>query len=545
MALSAAEKDAVAQPARNVTEAMLGLEAPAADWRKVVPQELPKEEGRESMSQVELPKDAPGLMAMLKDEDKEQIKPALSESLTKALATWKGTAVDKYFIAKMKRCLDLSVTMAALERRETLQKSEADALREMIKAGGELAGVAAAVLEDAETARRILGGTDAAAQGALLASSRMTCGKLPVEVVGKLMLGENKELAAAAERYLENEDREAAWKLVLAKHPGEMLILGHVGENVGFDQKEADLRKRLKEPDGPSEVYGLLGWGSWTGPEHGVVEVCGEKYWLRHDLGNGKTRSRQLTAEEVGQLKALVAKKIDELPPLEHVVFDGIQYEYVHLTKAGGRRVFMNNPGVGASGGTIYQEIAGQFRQWMHTGDFVTRYDLLDQVKGAEVLWMAGEKDSKKEQRLDTVWAKGDDVRVRIGKEWRKLTNGKLQAAAEEPAELNVEKGETVRAERWGIIRYVPGQKPVTICEGDFDYSATTPDGKWVVTTQAFTNIDLRSLVRVEVATGKVTEVDVGGRGAGEVGCYLPWAGKVLVAWGKVYGSERTYRLVD
>ena len=51
--------------------------------------------------------------------------------------------------------------------------------------------------------------------------------------------------------------------------------------------------------------------------------------------------------------------------------------------------------------------------------------------------------------------------------------------------------------------------------------------------------------MRVEVATGKVTEVDVGGRGNGAIRRYLPLAGKVLVAWGKVDSNERTYRLVD
>ena len=66
----------------------------------------------------------------------------------------------------------------------------------------------------------------------------------------------------------------------------------------------------------------------------------------------------------------LSANRIDSLAPLITDVFDGMQYEYVHLTKEGGCRVFMNNPGDEPSGAdAIYVDLVDFFGRWPSTAE--------------------------------------------------------------------------------------------------------------------------------------------------------------------------------
>jgi len=354
-----------------------------------------------------------------------------------------------------------------------------------------------------------------------------------------------------------------SWVAVVAmgeEVPNESVIRG-ASFGGAFERNETALLKRLKEPNGPSEIYALFGHAEYAGDSHGIVEVYtgggGGEYWLRLDKDNGKTHSRQLTATEVEQLKVLAAKKIDELLPSEREGFAGRMFQYVHLTKDGGQRVFLNRPNGRTSGGAVHQEIVRQFGQWMNTGDFATRYGIQDTVKGVEVLWLG---EGEGQLPLELVWAKGDDVRVRTKDGWRKFADGKLQAVVAVPTELNVTLWTGKRApddwrdREYGIFRHEPGKKPVRICEGRFDEKMiATPDGKWVLATSPQGDIykDPDLLIRVEVATGKMTEVKMREMGAGRVGSYLPWAEKILVSWHKRDGKERpnykeqTYWLVD
>ena len=98
----------------------------------------------------------------------------------------------------------------------------------------------------------------------------------------------------------------------------------------------------MQSDEGPVEVYALLSTLSQR-----VIEVNkAGTAMLHYDDGNGRTRERAVPAEELAQLQRwLSANKVDELPPYDAGVSDGIQYEYVHLDRKGTeRRVPMNNP---------------------------------------------------------------------------------------------------------------------------------------------------------------------------------------------------------
>ena len=121
---------------------------------------------------------------------------------------------------------DVDSITVALKRRDALRKSAGDELYGLIKQGGYVAGVAAAILDDKRERRKTLAGTDLKAQLALLAGARYTHDKLPVELVGKLLDSPDRALAKAAESYLEVEDSAEARKLVLARRRDQAYILG-------------------------------------------------------------------------------------------------------------------------------------------------------------------------------------------------------------------------------------------------------------------------------------------------------------------------------
>ena len=90
------------------------------------------------------------------------------------------------------------------------------------------------------------------------------------------------------------------------------------------------------------------------------------------------------------------------------------------------------------------------------------------------------------------------------------------------------------------------GQKPVKICDGEFGHPVVSGDGKWVVASRSDQGwAKPHSIVRVEVATGKVMEMDLGGRGEGEPYILLEQVGKVLVSHRTREGKETKFYLVD
>jgi hypothetical protein len=102
------------------------------------------------------------------------------------------------------------------------------------------------------------------------------------------------------------------------------------------------LRASIQKDEGPAEIYALLSTLTQR-----IIEVKKDgTAALHYDDGNGRTRDRAIPADELAQLRRwLGEKRVDELPPYDPNISDGIQYEYVHLDRKGTeRRVPMNNP---------------------------------------------------------------------------------------------------------------------------------------------------------------------------------------------------------
>ena len=102
------------------------------------------------------------------------------------------------------------------------------------------------------------------------------------------------------------------------------------------------LRASIQKDDGPAEIYALLSTLSQR-----IIEVKRDgTATLHYDDRNGRTRDRAISPDELAQLRRWLSKKrVDELPPYDPNISDGLQYEYVHLDRKGTeRRVPMNNP---------------------------------------------------------------------------------------------------------------------------------------------------------------------------------------------------------
>jgi hypothetical protein len=312
------------------------------------------------------------LLARADARDKD--RPAVALNLRRTVQSWPGKTVDAYFLRRLRDGqADAETLEAVLNRRSSLRANVAAEVQALKDRPGVVGGWAAVLSGDPRQKSAILDGNDAAAQRALLAGARLVREPLPVVKVGRLLKKGSPAVALAAERYLESEDSPAARQLVYARHPGEALILGarhdfDPGHNnyEALDAWEKGLRAEVLGQDGPQEIYALFiaGYGRTGGQV--VVRLRRDGAEVSVHVGKEAPDVRQLKPAELAALRASVtADKVDDLPPLNRVAFDGLQYEYLHLTKDGGRRVFMNNPN---EDDAAYDRLLGSFSKLMGKG---------------------------------------------------------------------------------------------------------------------------------------------------------------------------------
>ncbi|UCC31638.1 MAG: hypothetical protein JSU86_05040 [Phycisphaerales bacterium] len=301
-----------------------------------------------------------------------------------------------------------------------------------------------------------------------------------------------------------------------------------------FDAWEKRLLDNVHRPDGPEEVYGLLTAGYWGDKGQRVVEVRGPKAVLCWYSERARSKTRLLSPEETEGLRRFVDhNKVDELPPLVTNVRDGIQYEYVHFSGTANRRVFMNNPGVFGTEGSVYNRLTRLFERLTNRGSYSYRYEAIEAGVSLKLVFA----DDK--HPVQSVWAEGNDVRVLIGDGrhgpliGRTFADGRLGRSVtmpipspkpwesdwgDVPSELNappaynlypwqVQVGESrVRTgsvgEDSGLWLCGPENRIELVSTGHYRRPVASPDGRWVV---AGKHDDWRGpgqVVRVGVASG-------------------------------------------
>ena len=296
--------------------------------------------------------------------------PDTAQRLRLLLSAWSSQSADRETIREIReRSITAQAFRNALGRRDSLKKTVADELTLLSSSGGAPGGFATVLLANSERESAILRSSNPEAQAAVLASARLIREKLPLDDVAALLGSPNAEVSSAGEAYLETEDSSRARTLVLARHPGEAMIIGarqsyDPGHSsyVSFDRLEAQLRTEVSQSKEPDEIYALLSAGYWGDAGQIVVHVRRENSDIQYIKTGANTKTRPLTPGELGQMTQFIREnQIDNLGPLNLAADDGIQYEYIHLTRDGGRRVFMNNPGLGGSGGSAYDRLVKVF----------------------------------------------------------------------------------------------------------------------------------------------------------------------------------------
>jgi len=445
---------------------------------------------------------------------------------------------------------DVDSITVALKRRDALRKSVGDELYGLIKQGGYVAGVAAAILDDEREHRKTLAGTDLKAQLALLAGARYTRDKLPVELVGKLLDSPDRALAKAAESYLEVEASAEARKLFLARRRGEAYILGEdaVPGNEELRAWEEVMRNEIKSGNGLEAIYALARPDSINGFDGVIIRVRDGKAEMSvhkaergvHETEKGRN-VRWLTDSEFEELNSFTSRQdVEDLGPesySERNMNGNSNYEYLRLRKEGGRRIVIDDLRREPKNPTLREEISGLFYRLSRSGEFTTRYDFEDKIPGVEVVLADNKRSVLK------VCAEGGEMRALIkekgveyrqgganaGPEWREISSGKPGEVRDEPSachKLNrpssAPKNATVinlnsfsqpsqsdeaqfyatDGEDAGIWKVVEGIEPVRIVSGNYSQPVITPDGKWLVAVKHVIDED-RRLIRRNLESGE------------------------------------------
>ena len=487
--------------------------------------------------------------------------------------------VDDYSIAQ------------ALKDRDALRESAGDDLYGSIKRGGYVAGVAAAILNDEREWKAALKSGDAKAQLALLACARLLRDKLPVELVGGLLNSPDRALAKAAESYLEVEDSPEARKLILARHPGEARIVGDittVEDRVSSVETvrswEDALRKELLGRNGLEAIYAVAfihhAATYFTGV---IIRVRGGKAEMSVYETEGRRNVRWLTESEFEELKSFTSRReIEDIGP-ESYFRAGLhgKYEYLRLTKEGGRRVALDDMRRAPKNPTPHEELSGLFYRLSASGEFAVRYNIEDKIPGVEVVF------ADKKHYVLSVCAEGRDIRALIyengadfnqgaansAPEWREFSSGKPGDVRDEPAPCRtssppssapkdatlIRVGRPAQTdgalfyatygEDGGIWKVEPSMEPIKIISGDYNKPVVTPDGKWLV---AIKRVDdgrenVQQLIRRNLQSGEELVVALGQPAFDYFLEYVAAHGEVLVlgvgAGGRIGSGDEGYLL--
>jgi hypothetical protein len=535
------------------------------------------------------------LAARLLDRIKilESRQPKLAASIQSIIQEWplRLTALDL-----LKRLAEgranAEAIYSALRRRKILCEIAGDELRELMKQSGQAKGIATGILKDQQSAHELLEGKDREAQRALLACARLIRGELPVNLVGHLLMRGDPALTLAGERYLESEDSSEARKILWARRPGEALILG--AWTMFFPKEsrfrhiqlwEDKLRAEVKNGNGPDEIFALHGELFGISPNNAIfgnsmiIRIRGGRASLVWQRDPAREQYRELTTNELEELKSFISiHSIDDLGPLfewgHHISY---KYEYLHLTRDGGRRVFMVTPGHPEYGRKPHNRLSKLFFDLTKTGNFKLRYKMKDEIENLEVLY------ADEEKKVEAVCRSSAGLRVLITKqvddalanEWHDFSHGELGQIAEQPAECPIliadddhpdlnhfqyknrsivqarAGSEIILARIWnshnGLWRYSRGRDPIMLAEGEYRNPIVTPDGKWVV-AEKFIERDKHNLtigVLISLATGRESEIPLPETEEFETIGFAPAHEKIAIAVTRKTSEVKEHRLLD
>jgi hypothetical protein len=509
-------------------------------------------------------------------------EPAIARKILRAIEASPLPVVQANLVERIgEGWIDLDALVLALKKRDSLRNNAGVELNRLIKQGGYAAGVGAAILDDGREAdgregKALLAGADQKAQLALLACARYLRDKLPVEIVGKSLDSPNLALAKAAENYLWVEDSAEARKLILARHPGEAYILGDltaVGAEpnlAGIRGWEESLRQEIRSQNGLEAIYAVLRKYSAENFAGVIVRVRDGKAELSVYETEGRRNARWLTADEFEELKRFTARsEIEGLGPesyIEETEQSRLNFEYLRLTKDGGRRIALDALRRQPKSPTPHESLSGLFYRLSRSGEFKARYAIEEKIPGVEVLF------ADKKISVEMVCGEGREIRALLVEngssdgrkeekgqpEWRLISSGAPGELTDAPqacpmqgesaAMLKDTNSESMRrfdpsqraGDSWfyfqykaepGIWKASPGNEPLKILDGVFSAPVVTPDGKWLVATKISDGAVNYGphLIRYNLETGKEFTVRLPIREFTYPAVYVPAHHKILL----------------
>ena len=459
--------------------------------------------------------------------------PQVAAALQDVLADWPGPAIDKDLAMRVAAgATEASTITNALRRREALRLTAVQELEKAALSGGIPAGAAAVLLGAPEKIAAILDSSDRTAQRTLLACARLVGDHLPLPQVSRLLRGGEAALAEAAEAYLRSEDSAEARRLVQSLYDGQAVILGESMPDwpghshlAVFSGLEKQLQEEAREG---LELYALLSAGYWGDDGQIVLRIKSDSAELMYTADTARYHLREIPGAELAEFRKSVASSgIEEAGPLFLGDDDSVQYEYLHITKAGGRRVILGGACEDDKDRSPHCRAYGSFKQLLGSGEMRPEYPMAGRVPGFEILlavpgvlvsnvWKEGQDTRVLALRLLTPGGRSGPAEFTIlrtdGKEpgWTAFSEGKLGSPVPAPPGFNTGNlkksvppemlvaeeahysrllsapGEILyRVGSWnrkyGFWRLAGGRDPELLLEGNCAAPLITPDGRWAV----------------------------------------------------------------
>ena len=540
--------------------------------------------------------------------------PRTAAAYRRMILKWQNTAINLLLLRDLKRgTADADTLIKLLGQRKTLREQQSSDIFD-IRTGKPVAiGIAACLLEDSPDYSTILENGDIEAKTALLACARLIRASLPIPKVSLNLKSPNALLQTAAERYLESEDSPEARTIVLSRHPNEAKILGaktaffvdgvsndgpsdHLYEvfqslgddslyngwyGSGNDPEIAEAEKHLQ--DEVKKDNSLVGLYAYEG---NYVRIYKDRVMFSWDEDESRYRERPMTKYEFDEIKSyLTTNRADELPPFNVCGGDYCTAkELVMLSRAGGRRVYMNGglDTLGGEGGEFFAGLEKYFDDLKQT-PATLHYALSREIPGLEIVLASDDLHA------ETVWKDGTDLRVVAsadavrkkvkaeidqidedtedapyeeteakkaairekrqyeGFAWYRITStGTAEAGVAQPPNVEfipMRDGQAVQAsdEQWkarfgdteirasedGLFRLTRGRL-TKIRTGNYANVVVTSNGRWALATKTDDRMGPR-IVRLDLVTNKEYHVDLEGYGDPYPSAYIPSINKILI----------------
>ncbi len=568
----------------STREGAQSLEKADYAWPKV-PLPVPVSIGQ-YLAEREAPTEGTMRVLLSRANDLDSSNKVLADLLRDIIHRWPSTVGDRDIAERIQQGTASARSIAhAVRRRDTFAKNGFDLIAGSANAAGVPAGVFAVLSGDKQREIAVLQGADAAAIASLLAGARLIREPLPLDQVARHYNSGESQLERVAGAYLTAEDSRRAREILSSKSKGLVIVGARQGGGdpghhsyTDFDNREAELLSLVSRDGAYDEVFALLTAGYWGDGGQTVVARKADSFTIIFYDDAARRYRRFVTNKEFEQLTSFVdSERVDDLSPLAQMVFDGMQYEYVHLTKTQGRRVFMNNPGASDSGGSVYDRLCGVFYKLLGAERLALEYLDLKKLPGFEVVvaderfhvmgfWKEGATERFRiypgRDRGSAAMAFSNLGSVRIasrvpkseGPIWVSIVEGAMAVApapslfppenpnSAVPAEFEKENEQRRKTsslamlsrgavayrvgeihDKRGFWRFEAGKAPKLLVAGDVLSPAVSNDGKWALLAKSSkSSANPNVLVRVNLSSGEMLRVYVPEADTLEPVAYVP-----------------------